>query len=210
MGRYVDAALREQGVLLKSAAPLGDALTRKEFIPDYTVVSGFLGGPATAFAMEYCKPRRVVFLGVCGARRHDSFLPELGDLFVPDICTPGDGTAHGYGSARTLPHPTPEVQQSFTGHLEKAFMRAWRGSIASADTPQRETSADTVDMEAGALFQVSRLLNSELLAAYIISDRLGQDSIIGAKFLHKKLKLLASESISFLRKLENTSSSSEK
>lgn len=172
-GKRVDGFLGETYLLRKTGGRLA-------------ITGNFgVGAPVTAVLLEDYAAygvRRFVSIGVAGCL-HPSLSP--GDLFLPTEAIRDEGTSHHYlPSARRISAPgtlTARLGQQ----LSAAGHRFANGLTWTTDAPYRETAlevasyreegAQTVEMEAAAIFAVATCLDVEAAAALVIGDTLLDD-----------------------------------
>jgi len=147
------------------------------------VISGALGAPAAALALEplvASGARDIILLGFCGSLS-DPF--AIGDLVSVARACSDEGTSKHYLARRRVFSPSASLQSELEEELQASGIEFSGGKIISTDTPYRETrswleksrrrGAELVDMETSAVFALAQSLGVRAASLQIVSDELG-------------------------------------
>jgi uridine phosphorylase len=124
--------------------------------------------------------KRFFNIGTAGSIQKSS---HLGDIILCDKSVRDEGTSHHYIQPGKYALPSKELTDSFEELLKVTSTHYTKGSSWTIDAPYRETIAEvkhyqgegvyTVEMEASALFTVAKYRGVEIMAAFSVSDLLG-------------------------------------
>jgi uridine phosphorylase len=149
------------------------------------VISRFgIGSPIAAAILEemiVMGAKRFFNIGTAGSLQKDV---HVGDIILCDRAIRDEGTSHHYVKPEKFSYPSPEL----TDLLENTFIENGtsyrKGSSWTIDAIYRETVEEarkyqsegiiTVEMEASAMFAVTKYRGKEIAAAFVISDLLGE------------------------------------
>jgi uridine phosphorylase len=147
-----------------------------------TLAAPALGAPYAALVLEKLialGAKRVLVLGWCG-----SLSPEvhIGELILPSLAVPGDGTSPHYGGDSGGISPHPGLYELLAAALKEASVPWHQGPVWSTDAFYRETTKMVkscqqqgilgVDMELAALFAVGRFRRVAVAGLLVVSDEL--------------------------------------
>ena len=143
-----------------------------------------IGAPALAVSVEEHAAlgcRRFISVGLAGALQPD--LP-VGSTVVCTRAIRDEGTSYHYVRPSKYARPTKELTSKLGSWLTEAGLDFLRGSSWTVDAVYRETLPElrtyrkegvlTVEMEASALFAISRALAVEAAAVFTVSDLLDE------------------------------------
>jgi uridine phosphorylase len=147
-----------------------------------TVIAPAMGAPYAAMVLEkliVLGARRVLVLGWCGSL---SSQVRIGDLILPSLAVPGDGTSpHYWPDPGGIP-PHPGLYDLLAARLRDAEIPWQAGSVWSTDAIYRETIGLVqscqaqgilgIDLELAALFAVGRLRGIAVAGLMVVSDEL--------------------------------------
>lgn len=147
------------------------------------ISSGFgIGAPAATVALEQLiatGSRYFLSIGSAG-----SLSPDLdpGDLVVCDRAIRDEGVSHHYLETGKYSYPSRLLTSKLKGTMTELGFSFTEGTSWSIDTPFRETAEEvrnyqnegvlTVEMEAAALFAVTKYRGLDIASAFVISDSL--------------------------------------
>ncbi len=167
----------------KSCQTIGLSSARLCYLPEMAVLVGSLGAPAAVSSLEKIRLaglKRIILLSYCGSLC-TSF--RIGQAFVPLRAMSDEGTSPHYFKPRNKTINSPGfLTQSLVEYLKKYSLPFDTGTIVSTDAPYREThrwlkkmqksGAETVDMEASAVFAFGHFYKIEVAALFLVSDEL--------------------------------------
>ena len=151
------------------------------------------GSPAAVMALEpllVSGTKRIISLGTCGrlspTKNHNS--PELFEIIFPSGFISEEGTSkhypvEGISTKDSVPLVSSESQNRLWQACQNEAHQVRSGLIWTTDAPYRETiekvdffhsrGAIAVDMEYAALAKLSLFYQTELVAAFVVSDIVG-------------------------------------
>jgi uridine phosphorylase len=147
-----------------------------------TVMAPAMGAPYAAMVLEkliVLGARRVLVLGWCGSL---SSQVRIGDLILPSVAIPGDGTSpHYYSESGGIP-PHPGLYDLLAAGLQDAEVPWHVGPVWSTDAIYRETRGLVqscqaqgilgIDLELAALCAVGRYRGIAVAGLMVVSDEL--------------------------------------
>jgi len=147
-----------------------------------TVIAPAMGAPYAAMVLEkliVLGARRVLVLGWCGSL---SEAVRIGDLILPNMAIPGDGTSpHYWPESGGIP-PHPGLYDALAARLQDAEIPWHTGPIWSTDALYRETRELVhscqvqgilgIDLELAALSAVGRFRGIAVAGLMVVSDEL--------------------------------------
>jgi uridine phosphorylase len=174
-----------------------------------------LGAPQSVLVLEKMialGARRFIAAGWCGSLRKDV---QVGDIVLPSGAISEEGTSGHYpGSACT---PSSSIVEPLRSALAPTGLKIHEGTVWTTDAPFRETYSKLkafqsrgvlcVDMEASALFTVSRFRGADLAVVLVVSDNLsGLRWVHGFKdpAFHESRKKLVESTLKAIRSAANT------
>lgn len=144
------------------------------------VAGPMLGAPQTVLVLEKMialGARRIIAAGWCGSLQKDV---RIGDVVIPSSAIAEEGTSGHYPV--DAPAPSPALRHALGAALSNAGLPVHEGPVWTTDAPFRETVAKVkrfqsegvlaVEMEASALFAVSRFRHVDLAVVLVVSDDL--------------------------------------
>ncbi len=147
-----------------------------------TVAAPAMGAPYAAMVLEKLialGARRVLVLGWCGSL---SSQVRIGDLILPNVAIPGDGTSSHYCHEPGDISPHPGLYDLMASALHSGEVPWHVGPVWSTDAFYRETRGLVkscqdkgilgIDLELAALFAVGRFRRIALAALLVVSDEL--------------------------------------
>jgi uridine phosphorylase len=147
-----------------------------------TVIAPAMGAPYAAMVLEKLialGARRVLVLGWCGSL---SSQVRIGDLILPSVAMPGDGTSPHYCSEPGGIPPHPGLYDLLAAKLREVEVPWHAGPVWSTDAFYRETRELVqscqaqgilgIEMELAALFAVGRLRGIAVAGLMVVSDEL--------------------------------------
>ena len=147
-----------------------------------TVMAPAMGAPYAAMVLEkliVLGARRVLVLGWCGSL---SSAVRIGDLILPDLAIPGDGTSPHYCPEPGGIPPHPGLYELLAACLQDTEVPWHVGPVWSTDAIYRETRGLVqscqaqgilgIDLELAALFAVGRFRGIAVAGLMIVSDEL--------------------------------------
>ncbi len=148
-----------------------------------TVISGALGAPAAALALEplvASGAKDIILLGFCGSL---SERLAIGDFVSVAGAYSDEGTSKHYRPKRSAFLPSASLRGEVEEALRASGLEFKTGKIVSTDTPYRETrswleksrrrGAELVDMETSAVFALALSCGVRAASLQIVSDELG-------------------------------------
>lgn len=151
------------------------------------IVLSSIGSAASTTLMEEvfaCGGEKVLILGMAGSIS-SKLLP--GDIVICDKALKDEGVSKSYVDEKEI-FSFPDF--NFTHNLKKIFkennLRFHSASTWTTDTPYRETQEEvdsyikfgilTVEMEASAIFSLSKFREKKAAAVFVISDIISKES----------------------------------
>ena len=151
-------------------------------VNNQAVISGALGAPAAALALEplvASGAEDIILLGFCGSLS-ERF--ALGDLVSVAGAYSDEGTSKHYQPKRTAFFPSAGLRDELEEELRARGLEFKTGKIVSTDAPCRETrswleksrrrGAELVDMETSAVFALAQCRGARAASLQIVSDEL--------------------------------------
>ncbi len=149
------------------------------------VIADFgIGSPTAASILEELVAmgaKNFFNIGTAGSLQKES---KLGDIILCTGSIRDEGTSHHYIEPSKYALPSKKLTDSFEALLKKTKTDYKKGASWTIDAPYRETVAEarqyqeegvyTVEMEASALFAVAQYRKVEIMAAFSVSDLLGE------------------------------------
>jgi uridine phosphorylase len=146
------------------------------------LVGPVLGAPQAVMVLEKLVAlgvRRLIGVGWCGSLQPHV---KIGDVVVPVGSFSEEGTSIHYPIDELLPGPSPELLSVLLESLEPLGLTLHKGMVWTTDAPFRETiskvvsfrerGALAVEMEASALFTVSKFRKVDTALLLVVSDEL--------------------------------------
>lgn len=155
-------------------------------VPDsIVVVSGFgIGAPAAAAKVEEMKElgvRRILFIGTAGALQSNLY---PGDVVIGAEALSAEGTSKHYSDKQRFAADEKLLRET-QSLLRAKGLASLTGTVWSTDAPYRERRSEllrlqnqgvlAVDMEASAIYAVSRALGIQAVGIFVISDLLADN-----------------------------------
>jgi uridine phosphorylase len=147
-----------------------------------TVIAPAMGAPYAAMVLEKLialGARRVLVLGWCGSL---SSQVRIGDLILPSLAIPGDGTSPHYCPEPAGIPPHPGLYDLLAAGLRDVEVPWHAGPVWSTDALYRETREMVqscqargilgIDLELAALFAVGRFRGIAVAGLMVVSDEL--------------------------------------
>jgi uridine phosphorylase len=147
-----------------------------------SVIAPAMGAPYAAMVLEKLialGARRVVVLGWCGSL---SSQVRIGDLILPSVAIPGDGTSPHYCPEPGGIPPHPGLHDLLAAGLRDGDVPWHAGPVWSTDAFYRETRELVqscqdqgvlgIDLELAALFAVGRFRGIAVAGLMVVSDEL--------------------------------------
>jgi len=144
-------------------------------------------GPGAPFATVVVEElsawgvQRFVIVGLAGSLDRGI---SAGSMVICTKALRDEGTSHHYQKAAPFSRPDPQLTNSLKGSLRSAGIPYSQGPSWTTDAPYRETVPEvrryrkagilTVEMEASAVFTVTRALGRSAAALFVISDHLDE------------------------------------
>ncbi len=164
---------------------LPNLLFLKETGNQIAIMGGFgIGSPTAGIVLEELIAFGVsefISIGTAGTLQPHV---QIGDIVVCDRAIRDEGTSHHYAAVEKYAHPNKAMTDRFANALNKSGQKYHVGTTWTIDAPYRETLSEarhyqsegvlTVEMEASALFAVSKFRNVPMAAAFTISDSLAE------------------------------------
>ena len=150
------------------------------------ICGGFgIGAPIAAILIEELSVfgiKNFISIGVAGCLQKDI---ELGTMIVCDKAIRDEGVSHHYIKKDKFAYPSQILTDKVINILKNRDQRYKIGGSWTIDAPYRETLPElvkyrnegilTVEMEAAAIFAVTKYLNLNSSAIFTISDYLTED-----------------------------------
>jgi uridine phosphorylase len=146
------------------------------------VVGPVLGAPQAVMVLEKLVAlgvERLVAVGWCGSLQPHV---KIGDVVVPMGSFSEEGTSTHYPIEEPLPGPSSELLDVLLESIKPLGLTLHKGMIWTTDAPFRETASKVigfrergalaVEMEASALFTVSRFRKVDTALMLVVSDEL--------------------------------------
>lgn len=143
-----------------------------------------IGSPTAAAVMEeliIMGAKRFFNIGTAGSLQKES---QIGDIILCDKAIRDEGTSHHYLKSSKYAFPSEKLTEKYASALKEKSIMFKTGGSWTIDTPYRETIEEakqyqkeriyTVEMEASALFAVAEYRKVEVMAAFSVSDLLGE------------------------------------
>lgn len=143
-----------------------------------------IGSPVVATLLEELIAfgvKKFISIGTAGTLQKDI---TIGSLMVCEKAIRDEGTSHHYLKHSKYSYASKSITHKIKKSLEKFKQKYFVGTSWTIDAPYRETVAEakqyqkegvaTVEMEASALFAVTKYRNVELGAIFTISDSLAE------------------------------------
>jgi uridine phosphorylase len=173
---------------IKDNKLLSKGLGGKFYISDdknLGVVSMFgIGSPVAVAVLEeiiVLGAKRFFNIGTAGSIQKDG---KLGDIILCEKAIRDEGASYHYKKSGKYSYPSEGLTSDFRELLSKSDIEFKSGATWTIDAPYRETVDEakqyqnegvlTVEMEASALFTVAEYRKVEIMAAFSISDLLGE------------------------------------
>jgi uridine phosphorylase len=142
----------------------------------------FMGAPHAVIGLEKAIAlggRRFWVMGFCGSLQEDL---RIGDLVVPVMAYPEEGTSAHYPLNNNIPTPDPVMTENIIKAIEDTRHNFRKGPIWTTDAPFRETPEKVkhyqglgvigVEMELSALMRVAMFRKKALAGLLVVSDEL--------------------------------------
>jgi len=162
------------------------------------VIRSGIGAPMAALILERLIVRglkRVVNAGIAGALQHEGFSP--GDLVLCTKAVRNEGVSYHYQQPSRCVFADETLVRDLEHALEMRRIAYHKGPTISIDAPYRFTIKEalrlrregvlTSDMEASAVFAVSRFRGVQAAALFIISDLLTEELEWNPQFHSKRI-----------------------
>jgi uridine phosphorylase len=161
---------------------MADVYTVTDEGASVALVGPVLGAPQAVMVLEKLIAlgvRKIIAVGWCG-----SLKPEvcIGDVVIPTGSFSEEGTSNHYPINEPVPGPSMKLLRALLESFEALDLTLHKGMIWTTDAPFRETvskviayrerGALAVEMEASALFTVSKFRKVDLALILIVSDEL--------------------------------------
>lgn len=141
-----------------------------------------MGAPQAVMVLEKLVAlgvRRLVAVGWCGSLQPDV---KIGDVVIPIGSISEEGTSIHYPIEEAFPGPSPDLLKVLLDGLNPLGLILHEGMVWTTDAPFRETISKVVkfreqgvlavEMEASALFAVSRFRKVDTAIVLVVSDEL--------------------------------------
>jgi uridine phosphorylase len=166
---------------------LSDVFTGSYEGTPVAIAGPMLGAPQSVLVLEKMialGARKFIAAGWCGSLHNEV---QIGDIVLPSGAISEEGTSGHYPGATFT--PSSSIVEYLRSALAPTGVKIHEGTVWTTDAPFRETYAKLkafqsqgvlcVEMEASALFTVSRFRGADLAVVLVVSDNLS-----GLKWVH--------------------------